>query len=286
MNRLLLQRQVRRVVGKTQGALILWTFSPLTYGLEDLVEKVVYHSVDLLHQIDGLPAALILREEMKLLSRADAVITSSAMVQQHVLSQGANEARLWENVADVELYQAATPERVEGAVFAGNLSPSKINVELLLAVADANIPLAVAGPREIDGVREDRRWNELLSHRSVSYHGNLAPGELAQLLNANTVGLIPYELNAYTEGVFPMKVYEYVASGLSVVTTPLPSLATRERAHVHLTDDARFVEEVSQNLQLVEEDVQERKAAATQFSWTSRAAQARELISQLVGPNE
>ena len=36
---------------------------------------------------------------------------------------------------------------------------------------------------------------------------------------------MPYAINDLTRSVFPMKVYEYLAAGLPVVTTPLPALA-------------------------------------------------------------
>ena len=39
------------------------------------------------------------------------------------------------------------------------------------------------------------------------------------------MGLIPYCVSPYTQGVDPLKVYEYLAAGLAVVATPLPSLA-------------------------------------------------------------
>ena len=42
---------------------------------------------------------------------------------------------------------------------------------------------------------------------------------------ARTRRSIPYAVNELTRSVFPMKVYEYLAAGLPVVSTPLPALA-------------------------------------------------------------
>src|SRR5205814_575142 len=47
---------------------------------------------------------------------------------------------------------------------------------------------------------------------------------LAGQLGAARVGLIPYTINPLTTGVSPLKTYEYLASGLAVVSTPLPSI--------------------------------------------------------------
>jgi glycosyltransferase involved in cell wall biosynthesis len=44
------------------------------------------------------------------------------------------------------------------------------------------------------------------------------------VLRGADAALIPYALNELTASIFPMKVYEYLAAGLPVVATPLPSL--------------------------------------------------------------
>jgi glycosyltransferase involved in cell wall biosynthesis len=45
------------------------------------------------------------------------------------------------------------------------------------------------------------------------------------VLRGADVALVPYAINELTESVFPMKVFEYLAAGLPVITTPLPALA-------------------------------------------------------------
>ena len=47
---------------------------------------------------------------------------------------------------------------------------------------------------------------------------------LPDVLRGADAALIPYSLNELTASIFPMKVYEYLAAGLPVVATPLPSL--------------------------------------------------------------
>ena len=39
------------------------------------------------------------------------------------------------------------------------------------------------------------------------------------MLRGADAALIPYALNELTDGIFPMKVYEYLAAGLPVVAT-------------------------------------------------------------------
>ena len=45
------------------------------------------------------------------------------------------------------------------------------------------------------------------------------------MLRGADAAIIPYAVNELTRSVFPMKVYEYLAAGLPVVSTPLPALA-------------------------------------------------------------
>ncbi len=49
--------------------------------------------------------------------------------------------------------------------------------------------------------------------------------KLPSVLRGADAGLIPYAINELTKSIFPMKVYEYMAAGLSVIATPLPALA-------------------------------------------------------------
>ena len=57
---------------------------------------------------------------------------------------------LWRNVADVEPFLNATPvERLPRALFAGTLTPYKIDLDLLAALLAAGVDLHIAGPVEL-----------------------------------------------------------------------------------------------------------------------------------------
>jgi len=59
---------------------------------------------------------------------------------------------------------------------------------------------------------------------SAVFLGPRAHTELGRYVNAFDVCLIPYRLDPHTEGVFPTKFFEYVATGLPIVSTDLPDL--------------------------------------------------------------
>jgi glycosyltransferase involved in cell wall biosynthesis len=264
------------------GAL-LWTFSPVTYGLEDRFARTVYHSVDLVHTQPGFHREACLAAEASLLTKADCVIASSSGVRNHLRSMGRNDVLLWENVADTALYEAAHETRQPRAVFAGNLTTTKVDFDLLRSLAAAGVPVIVAGPTSIDGTSAQREMEDLFALPGIDYVGNLAPAELARVLASSMVGLIPYRLNGYTAGVFPMKVYEYLAAGLRVVSTALPSLELTASDDVVLTEGESFLRAVQSGFETwSNQAVARRQARARGHSWQARGEQALSLVDGLL----
>lgn len=265
---------------------VLWTFSPVTYGLDKLADATVYHAVDLMHEYPGHYRAALLAGERELASRGHAAIASSRIVREHLEVVGFRDVCLWENVADTRLFAdasgAARPS--SRVLFAGNLSPHKVDFELLLRVAQLpNCSLQLAGPTSIDG----GRGLELQSLRAAGaiLHGTLNPRQLADLAATCVVGLIPYEVNEYTAGVFPMKLYEYLSAGMLVVSTGLPSISERASTDVVVAKShGEFLEAVAQNLAPANDAVIERRqTTARAHSWEVRGSQARDLTRDLIG---
>lgn len=271
---------VKRLIRKLPNDAVLWTFHPMTYGIESGHDTVVYHSIDLLHHQQRLPAEALITAEKSLVERADVLIASSRGVQEHVASLSNRRPLLWENVADTALYGSVRSARENTVIFAGNLTPSKIDIDIMRRIADARVRLVLAGPIGVDGTDVPKDFASLLAHPFVTYCGNLAPSRLAEEFARAKVGIIPYILNDYTSGVFPMKVYEYMAAGLEVVSTPLPSL--RESPGLRLCTSKEFVASVIEALSAFDEvSASERSRVADEHSWHRRIDQALELLRGL-----
>lgn len=268
---------------------VLWTYTPVTYGLEEIADSVVYHCVDLLGEVEGIPADLIADAERHLGQRATVALGTSPVVVEHLKAQGFSSVRYWPNVADVGAIDAAQPDptvRWSGrAVFAGNLSATKVDFELLAKVIAAGLDLHLAGPIAEGGGRATAEVEDLVA-RGATYHGLLNPEKLARLYWSAEVGLIPYLLNDYTRGVSPLKTFEYLAAGLGVVSTPVPAVEAVQghvevaRTHDGFVDAARAF--AARSLEHVVED---RRKLAQANSWTGRGETARSLIAHLTaGP--
>jgi teichuronic acid biosynthesis glycosyltransferase TuaH len=282
VNRRLLERTVAHWLSQPQSKRVLWTFSPVTYDLHDRAAATVYHCVDLLAEIPGYDRVAIAQGERALAHSGARAIASSRVVAAHLESVGFRDVLLWENVADVDLIEAHSsgqPRAADHVVFAGNLTPLKVDFELLAALV-TRIPrlhLELAGPLA-EGGGKGPPPGFMDAHPRVHYHGTLSPVKMAELFGRCTVGLVPYRDNAYTSGVFPMKLFEYLAAGLAVVSTSLPSLP----ALIHLErceTTESFVAAVDHHARCAPDDVvRERIASARAHSWVRRGSEAYELI--------
>lgn len=263
---------------------ILWTYTPVTYGLEAIADAVVYHCVDLLGKVEGIPERLINSAESDLAQFADVAIGTSEKVVEHLRRVGFSRTEYWPNVADTEVFarnRPAVDTRKRGrAVFAGNLSTTKVNFELLRLLARAGIDLHLAGPIAQGGgsAHSEVRSLEALG---ATYHGMLGLDELASLYWTANVGLIPYALNPYTSGVNPLKTFEYLATGMVVVSTAIPSVRPIEEHVVVTTDDQTFLGAVQKAMSHAHLNaVEERIEIAESHSWTSRGQTARTLLAE------
>ncbi|WP_313823153.1 glycosyltransferase [Citricoccus sp.] len=119
---------------------------------------------------------------------------------------------------------AGPSERDAVAGLVGQLN-ERLDLEALGALAEAQVPLRVIGPRTEKDPAFGRRLDTVLSAPSVEYLGpvpaDAVPGHLARL----GVGLTPYDLTPFNRASFPLKSLEYLAGGLAVVSTDLPAVA-------------------------------------------------------------
>jgi glycosyltransferase involved in cell wall biosynthesis len=216
---------------------VLWAFLPTASRVVERLSAaaVVYHCVDHYAANPGVDAPFVEAEEARLLERADLVLATSSVLAERLRAKGAERVRLVPNVADVALFARAhepLPEPAElrdlphpRAIYVGNLAAYRVDFALLAAVARSGVSLVLVGPIGLgDAARAPGELGELLALPGVRATGPRPPQALPALLRHADVALIPFLDNDHTRGSFPLKVWEYLAAGLPVVATPLPSL--------------------------------------------------------------
>ena len=145
----------------------------------------------------------------------------------------------------------------------------------MLSAADPTWQLVLVGPLRV-GDDVERRLRAL---PNLHLLGGKTVEELPAYLKALSVALIPYRLNELSRNIFPLKLFEYLAGGVPVVSAALPELE-RFRGIISLAaSPAEYPMLVRQALD--EDDAERRRgrvALAEQNSWDHRV----DVIARLV----
>jgi glycosyltransferase involved in cell wall biosynthesis len=271
---------------------ILWAYVPQAEVLIDALapELVIYHCVDDMAAQAGIDAAAFRAAEERFAARADLVLASAPALESRLRTLSSNVLYA-PNVADTALFATAlAPGPLDSAlavlpapriVFTGAIVATKLDFDLLIALARARRAwsFALVGPVGPGDPRTD--VSELAGEPNIHLLGARAYSELPDVLRAADAGLIPYARNELTESIFPMKVYEYLAAGRPVVSTPLPAL--EGLAEVATAPDAPGIAGLLDDA-LAHDDEErrtERSRVAASHSWERRLQQIEAAIGSL-----
>jgi glycosyltransferase involved in cell wall biosynthesis len=293
LNRRLLPFLVRRAVERFgMQRPILWAYVPQAEALLDALDPslVVYHCVDDIAAQPGIDGASFRAAETRFATRADLVLASAPSLAERMRTLNGN-VLFAPNVADTTLFAGALePGPVDPQldalphpriVFTGAVVATKLDVPLLVELARARPQwsFALVGPVGVGDPRTD--VSALAAEANVHLLGRRRYDELPDVLRAADAGLIPYARNELTNGIFPMKVYEYLAAGLPVVATQLPSIAGV--AEIATAPDAAGLAALLDDA-LAKDDAArraERSRAAREHSWDARLGEIATAVEAL-----
>lgn len=242
VNRLLLLKQLRAALRKLPaGPVQLWSFTPdISYLLGRFKEeKVVYYCVDDHAAFTGYNTSQVLRDEEDLCRRADLVVTTSSTLQEQKAAFNPNTLLVPHGV-DYEHFAAALQsDLAEPADLADIPHPRLgffglirdwVNVDLLAQVARMRPAwhFVLLGDSTVD----------LTPYRQIAnmhFLGRKRYQELPGYCRHFDVGLIPFQVNRLTHAVNPIKLREYLAAGLPVISTPMPEVM-RYKHLIHIAD--------------------------------------------------
>ncbi len=230
------------------------------------------------------------KEERYLVGAVDLmIVTAPALVERW---RGVNpHLTLLPNVADTALFsQALAPgpdhPKLAGVprprvVFIGALDRYKVDFDLLGAVARMlpDVQFICIGPV---GSADSTTGVDMPQSSNLRYLGPLPHEEIPIALRYASAGIIPYRINDYTTSVSPLKLYEYLAAGSPVVTTPLPALLAQpeDGALVAEPDPAAFAARL---VEAISYDTVARRRISQRASAHSWERRMEELKSLLLG---
>ena len=242
LNRRLLITQIRQALATLRsGPVQVWSFTPdIAYALGHFgEEKVVYYCVDDHASFTGYDREQVLRDEEELCRKADLVVTTSMALQKAKAPWNPNTILVPHGV-DYEHFSRAVHEDLpEPADIAAIPHPRLGFFGLIRDWVDLDLLADVARKRPDwhivmlgDSTVDLTPYREL---PNMHFLGRKPYADLPAYCRAFDVGLIPFKINELTEAVNPIKLREYLAAGLPVVSTPLPEVALY-RDLVHLTN--------------------------------------------------
>ena len=275
----------------------LWTYNPLTLQLVDPgpYRRLIYHCVDAIQAQPDMPAATIDAWEERLCRRADIVfVTSPQLLERH---RPHNPRTVFHpNVADADHFAAAMTEQLRVPCeierlprprlgFIGAISAYKLDLPMLEALArrHPDWTFVLIGPvGEGDPTTEVR---DLAALDNVHLLGPRSYADLPACLKGLDVALLPLRLNDYTRAMFPMKFFEYLASGRPVVATAIDALqAFRDVAVITAPHEEAFAEGIARVLRGEGPTLERRLGGARAHTYRGRTESMLEAIHTLPSP--
>jgi glycosyltransferase involved in cell wall biosynthesis len=266
---------------------ILWSFLPNVGRLLGRLDErlVIYHCVDEYSAFSGVSRETITRMERDLVRRADLVLTSSERLCADRSAINPN-TRFVTHGVNVDHFAQALDPGIQTPADLRDLPRPIIGFFGLLADwvdLDLVRATALACPR----------WSFVLVGKQATGMGAVRGLPNVHLLGQKPytllpaycrgfdVGIIPFRTNDLTLRANPLKLREYLAAGLPVVSTPLPEVA-RYRPFVHLAEGAGgFIEAITAALAERSPSLDRARAQAMESeSWETRVTEIERHISR------
>lgn len=295
-NRRFRLRQIRRHCRKLglKGH-VLWLYHPSQMAFLDALgaeaELIVYDWTD--DWVAAFPSHLPPEEKRRLagwqealLKRADVVFGVSGE-----LCRRAREVQPWvyhlPNATDTEVFTPAEPDSPVPAVFAGAARPylvylsqitERVDFELIgeLASRHPEWRIFMIGPV----VCPEARIDSLRRFPNIRLTGPLPYESAARAVARADVCILPHAVDELTRTLDPIKLYDYLATGVPVVTTGVAMNPALE-PFVEIAGGAdAFESAVAQALSEPEGARERRREAALAHNWKSRAATALDILGR------
>lgn len=192
----------------------------------DILDDIsIYDKTD---ELNNTPPGMTARDyQLKLLERADIVITSARILEERIkihrpdvlfVPNGVDLGDFCKDKVSPDPEMAHLKKPLIG--FHGAIA-EWLDYDLLLNVIQQRpqYQFVFVGP-----VSQPESFKAILKQPNVLHLGVKPYKQIPSIIAAFDLGILPFVLTPLTEGVRPLKVLEYLAMGKPVVATPLPDL--------------------------------------------------------------
>jgi glycosyltransferase involved in cell wall biosynthesis len=239
---------------------LIWTYHPYILEAAEILDPsmIVYHCVDDLGAVPGIDRSAFQVAEGRLLAKADLVFATSPHLHRRCATMAPGRSHYCGNVADIAHFAQAryiqdSPSELARVPrprlgYIGVLSDFKLDLPLLEELVTGHADwqfVFIGGQREGQSSEPIAR---IAQRSNVHFLGWRPYHDLPRYMAGLDVGLLPQLINEYTQSMFPMKFFEYLAAGLPVVATALPALGDFSSIHSVAGDAPSFSKAIAAEL--------------------------------------
>jgi glycosyltransferase involved in cell wall biosynthesis len=247
----------------------------------------VAYAADDYSEMPGVNSEFIRSMEREWIDGSDIVFCSATNLVDRYRAWGHDDVHLLAHGVDIEAFLNAVPgglpglEHLDGPIigFVGAISPW-VDLELIGVVADhfPEATVVLVGPIDTDLGRLAERKNVLVA-------GPVPFEKVPRIMKRFDVGIIPFAQTPLMDSVNPLKLLEYLAAGVPVVSTPMGDMEEVEGAVGVGSDSESFIRNVEQALASTRTPalVDQRIAIAQKRSWQSVAMEFLSTVERRSG---
>jgi len=244
----------------------------------------IYYCVDDFTQWPGVHGNLMLVMEDKLLEKVDLVIATSEKLQQ-TRNNGVRSTRLLTHGVDIEHFRAVAKSSPARAV--RDLKPPIVayyglideRCDLLLirklATAMPKVTFLIIGQWRVDP-------GDLAALPNVRITGPARYNDLPAYLAQVTALILPYAVNELADSINPLKLKEYIATGLPIVATPLLEVVKLDRFVRIAGGHSLFLQTLADALDSPRYEDPEIEAFLCENSWDVKADEFSDMIEEIL----
>lgn len=287
-NRRWLASQVRAAMRKLnfRGPTLNWIFNPAAGFIGGALNEdaLLYYCVDEFTAFTGVDAEGLGKLERQLMGRSDLVITTAQPLQESKSPFNPNTFLVRHGV-DFDHFRKTLDPSLEIPEEVRNLPRPVIGFYGLIADwVDVEL-MAAAAKRWPEGTlliigKSTTDISALEALPNVKLLGRKPYEMLPAYSKVFDVALLPFRLNTLTHAANPLKVREYLASGIPVVSTPLPEVEVLEQCRIATGEEA-FLAEIEAALADPGPKA-ERSESIRHESWAARVDEVRAHLAHCI----
>jgi glycosyltransferase involved in cell wall biosynthesis len=266
---------------------ISWSFLPAAAPVAGTLgeDLVVYHCVDEFTAFADTNGAQIAELEQRLLKRADLVITSAERLRANKVRHNPHTVLVRHGVDYTHFVKACDPATLIPPELAALPKPvigffgliaDWVDLDAIAACARAFPQGSVA---LVGKVAPDVNVSALKELRNVHFLGRRPYATLPAICRGFDVALMPFKINELTLNANPLKVREYLAAGLPVVSSDIPEVTQLGLCRIARSSED-FPAQVAAALQESPGPNKERAEKIYPESWEARVEELRVHVGQ------